>query len=167
MNKLLKIRNYIFPVIGVILIIFAEHITRLVPYILGGAMVLVGILKGIAYLRNKRFLDHISDEAGNGVVLFIMGTAFLIQGENSLVPLGITWAIIGIRKASKSLNSAIQQIYLKKCFTASVLEFVIRIALALVLLFRPFEKFSAHVAILGMELIVTNIRFSREENKAY
>ena len=75
--------------------------------------------------------------------------------------MGTTWAIIGIRKASKSLERAIRQIHAKEHFIAPVVEFFLRITLALILLFDPSEKFSTHVAILGLELIATSIRFSK------
>ena len=65
------------------------------------------------------------------------------------------------RKASKSLGRAIQQIDAKEHFIAPIMEFLLRITLALILLFDPFEKFSTHIAILGLELIVTSIRFSK------
>lgn len=124
-------------------------------------MVIVGVLIGISYLHGRRFLNQHSDELAYGVVMSIMGIAFIIQGANALGPLGTTWAIIGIRKASKSLNKAIKQIYMKKHFLASIVEFLIRISLALILLFDPFEKFSTHVVILGLELIATSFQFTK------
>lgn len=90
--------------------------------------------------------------------MFIMGVAFIVQGVNSLGPIGTTWAIIGIRKASKSLKQAIKQIYMKKQFVVPFLGFLIRIALALLLLFDSLEKLSTHVVILGLELVATSIR---------
>ena len=89
--------------------------------------------------------------------MFIMGTAFLIKGSDALEAIGITWAIIGIRKAAKSLNCAIRQFYSKKYFMALIVEFSVRITLALLLLFNPLEKFSKHLFILGLELITVSI----------
>ena len=76
--------------------------------------------------------------------------------------LGITWAIIGIRKASKSLNAAIRQFFCRNnnC-VIPMIEFFVRITLALLLLFNPLEKFSNHVVILGLELIAVSIPFAK------
>ena len=41
-----------------------------------------------------------------------------------------------------------------------MLLFLARITLALLLLFDPFEKVSAHIMILGMALIAVSIRFT-------
>ncbi len=162
MKALKKLESVIFPIIGIICVLGAEHIVWLLPYLLGGAMMAVGALMGIGYFQDKRFLNQNSEELVYGIVMLIMGLAFIIQGPNALVPIGTTWAIIGIRKAAKSLNQAIRQIYLKQHFAVPVLTFAVRIALALLLLFDPHGKFSSHVVILGLELIATSIKLKKE-----
>ena len=71
-------------------------------------MVLVGTLMVVSYFKEKKFFEKQADELAYSIMMFIMGVAFLLKGSNSLEALGITWAIIGIRKASKSLNVAIR-----------------------------------------------------------
>ena len=152
---------YLFPIIGVACILLPGYVTAVLLYLLGGAMVLAGTVRGVNDIRSKEFLSRSSYELAHGLILLIMGTAFIVQGAKSLGPMGTTWAIIGIRKASKFLGRAIRQIHAKEHFIAPVMEFLLRITLALILLFDPFEKFSTHVAILGLELIATSIRFSK------
>lgn len=160
MKILQNVKKILFPVLGSICILFAGHVTFVLPYLLGGAMIFAGILRIITYFQNKYFLECQSDELAYGILLFIMGAAFVIQGSNSLGALGTTWAIIGIRKASKSLNLAIRQVYEKKHFIIPIVEFLLRITLALILLFHPDEKITSHVVILGMEMIAVSIRFT-------
>ena len=165
MKNLIKVKSFIFPILGISCIIWTEHVVRVLPYLLGSAMVIDGLLIGISCFQDKHFLNHDSEELVHGIVMFIMGFAFIIQGENSLGPIGITWSIIGIRKASKSLNQAIQQIYMKEQFIVPLMGFLIRISLALLLLFDSFEKLSTHIVILGLELIATSIRFKGRHEK--
>lgn len=160
MKTLTKIRSFIFPVIGIICILWAGHIAWALPYLLGSAMAMVGVLMEIIYFKDRRFLDQNSEELVYGIVMLIMGLAFIFQGANALGPIGTTWAIIGIRKAAKSLNQAVQQIYMKKHFAVPAIEFLIRIMLALVLLFDPYEKFSTHIMILGLEILVSSVRLN-------
>ena len=162
MKTILKVKSILFPFIGVICILFSDKVTFLLPYLLGSAMVLVGVLMVASYFQEKKFLEKQSDELAYSIMIFIMGIAFLLKGTNSLEALGITWAIIGIRKASKSLNGAIRQFfYRKKHFVVLMVEFLIRISLALLLLFNPLEKLSNHVIILGLELIAISIPFAK------
>lgn len=160
-KTLLKVKGVLFPVLGIICIFFAENVTFILPYLLGGAMTIVGALIGFSYFQEKRFLEKQSDELAYGIIMFIMGIAFLMKGSNALEAIGITWAIIGIRKASKSLSWAIRKIYDKKHFIVPIVEFLVRIILALLLLFNPLEKFTNHVVILGLELIAVSIPFTK------
>ena len=48
--------------------------------------------------------------------------------------------------------------YQKQHFAIPAIEFLLRMTLALILLFHPFEKFSAHIIILGLELIAVSTR---------
>lgn len=159
-KHLQKIIFWLFPVIGILCIFCSEHITAVLPYLLGAAMISAGLIRGILYVQNRNSLDRNVSELSYGLVMLIMGIVFMAQGSRALGPLGTTWGIIGIRKASKSLERTIEQIRLKYGFFRPLAEFLIRLTLALVLLFDPFEKFSAHIVILGIELMVISVRLT-------
>ena len=96
MKLLSNVKYFLFPVLGIICILFADHIALILPYLLGVSMVFVSVLMGIGHFQNRRFPDWDATELAYGVILFVMGAAFMIQGPNSLGPLGTTWAVIGI-----------------------------------------------------------------------
>lgn len=75
---------YLFPIIGVVCILLPGHVTVVLPYLLGGAMALAGIITGMNYIQNKEFLIRSSYKLAHGLILLIMGTAFIIQGAHSL-----------------------------------------------------------------------------------
>lgn len=153
-----NIRNIVLPILGVIFILFSNHVTRILPYLLGGAMVLASILWGINAFQNQNLVREHSEELTYSIILMIMGVSFILQGSNALGAIGTTWAMIGIGKASKSLKQAICRLYQKQHFAIPAIEFLLRMTLALILLFHPFEKFSAHIIILGLELIAVSTR---------
>lgn len=152
----------LFPIVGIVCVLFPAYVTICLPYLLGGAMALAGLAHCVFYFRDKRYLAANSTELARGLILLIMGSAFILQGPSSLGPMGTTWAIIGIRKASKSLAKAVQKIHQREHFAAALLLFFIRITLAMLLLFDPFEKFSTHIVILGLELIAVSVRFTAQ-----
>ena len=160
MNYLPKVIRWLFPIIGVLCVLCAKHITVILPYLLGAAMILAGLVRCAVYAQSGAGSDRGAADLSYGLVLLIMGAVFVVQGPNALGPLGTTWAIIGIRKASKSLERAVRQARLRRGFLAPAVEFLVRLTLALVLLFDPFEKFSTHILILGIELIVISIRLT-------
>ena len=153
-----NIRNIVFPILGVVFILFSDHVTRILPYLLGGAMVLASILWGINAFQNQNLVREHSEELTYSIILMIMGVAFIVQGSNALGAIGTTWAMIGIGKASKSLKLVFYRLCQKQHFAIPAIEFLLRMTLALILLFHPFEKFSTHIIILGLELIAVSIR---------
>lgn len=153
-----NIRNIVFPILGVIFILFSNHVTRILPYLLGGAMVLASILRGINAFQNQNLVWEHSEELTYSIILMIMGVSFILQGSNALGAIGTTWAMIGIGKASKSLKQAFYRLCQKDHFAIPMIEFLLRMTLALILLFHPYEKFSTHIIILGLELIAVSTR---------
>ena len=153
-----NIRNIVLPILGVIFILFSNHVTRILPYLLGGAMVLASILWGINAFQNQNLVREHSEELTYSIILMIMGVSFILQGSNALGAIGTTWAIIGIGKASKSLKQAFYRLCQKDHFAIPMIEFLLRMTLALILLFHPYEKFSTHIIILGLELIAVSTR---------
>ena len=147
--------NFLIPCLSIYVFIIASLVSE----------TLVPNMDRISCFQDKYFLNHDSEELVYGIVMFIMGIAFVIQGANSLEPIGTTWAIIGIFKASKSLNQTIQQINMKEQFIMPLMLFLIRITLALLLLFDSLEKLSTHIVILGLELVVISTRFKRSGEK--
>lgn len=161
MNIILKTKPFLFPLLGLVCILFSEHLTTALPYIMGAAMVLFGVLISSGYFSAQEPSGQRSEDLTYGIVLFILGAAFILQGPNALGVLGTAWAVIGVRKAAKSLNRVIGQIRAREHCAVHLVEFFVRITLALVLLFDPFEKFSTHIVILGLEIIAIHVRLSK------
>lgn len=94
----------IFVAIGLLCIIFPGQITKALPYVLGGAMAAAGVVYGIAYFSNRETWAEHSAELADGLILLVVGILCMVHGSDSIGPMGVTWAIIGLRKASKSLS---------------------------------------------------------------
>ena len=54
-----NIRNIVFPILGVFFILFSNHVTRILPYLLGGVMMLASILWGSTLFRIKTLCGNI------------------------------------------------------------------------------------------------------------
>lgn len=73
-----KLRIIVFPILGVVLILCSGHVTRILPYLLGGAMALTAVLRGINDYKTRKLVQDHSDE--------LMTTC-----AGSLPPTGRTW----------------------------------------------------------------------------
>ena len=157
MKQVSRIPSIAFLLLGVLCILFPVHIAGVLPFLLGGIML-------VAYLRNQRFLEGESQGLGPDVVLVVMGVAFLCAGSEAIGLMGVVWGIIGLRKASGTIDQVLRRMYQHQPAVLLIVEAVIRIILALALLFAPFEKFVPHIVLLGLELILTNVKLPQEEH---
>lgn len=163
MKRTQQIVYCLFPVTGLICIFFSDHVTAILPYLLGGTMLAVGALRTLIHIHPRDRSAQNTGDLAQGLVLLVVGVMFLIKGENALGAVGTVWAVIGIRKSAQSLEQTIRLYCDGQRFLLSALTFGIRMALALVLLFDPFEKFSTHIMILGFEMIAITFRLPRKQ----
>ena len=163
MKNFLLWRHIFFLLLGILCVTVPSSMTKALPYLAGGSMVLVGTLMIAAYIKEKQFYEAISEDLAFGAVFALTGLFFLLKGPQALGAVGTVWALIGLVKSGKSLNRMIQRVVLKEPFFKSLLEFLIRLSLSLILLFDPFEKITTHIVILGLELIFSNIRLQEPE----
>lgn len=148
----------LFAIIGLLCVIFPEQITAALPYVLGISMAGAGILYCLPYFRGREARAEHSAELASGCVLLVVGIVCVVHGAGFIGPIGIVWAIIGIRKAARSLSRAIQKFGANMACVVSFIEFMVRMTLSVLLLLYPMEKFVGHIVLLGLELIAVSIR---------
>lgn len=98
MKYLNKIPSVAFWVIGVLCVLFPARVAGVLPFLLGGVMLAVGLLRGIAYLQDKKFLDPGTPGMGQDIILVVMGAVFWCAGSEAIGLMGVVWGILGLRK---------------------------------------------------------------------
>ena len=162
MKQIEKIPTVFLWLVGALCILFPTQVADVLPFLLGSVMLAVGVMRMGVYLWDKRFLEGETPELGQDIIVLVMGVVFLCAGTEAVGLMGVVWGIIGLKKAAETINQALRQFCLHQKALLAAAEAAIRVVLALALLFNPFEKFSAHMVLLGVELILTNIRLPRE-----
>ena len=158
MTILRRSTSILFAVIGLLCVLFPRQITAALPCVLGGAI--AGVVCAASCFRGGGERAARSEELGRSLVLLVVGLVCALHGEQAVGPLGTTWAIIGLRKASKSLSRALSGPRKGLSFFVQMVEFLIRLALSVLLLLDPMGKFETHVLILGLELIAVSVRLT-------
>lgn len=148
----------LFAIIGLLCVIFPQQITAVLPYVLGIAMAGAGILYCLPHFHSREARVEHSSELASGCVLLVVGIVCMVHGAEFIGPMGIVWAIIGIRKAARSLSRTIQEFGPNMVCVVSLIEFAVRMTLSVLLLLYPMEKFVGHIVLLGLELIAVSIR---------
>lgn len=166
MKQAKRILMLLLPVVGVVCILLPEQVTQVLPILLGGVMLLTGVIRMAGYLRARAYLKADSLTCGQNVILVVMGVAFLVMGEGSIGLMGTTWGLLGLRKAAETVDEALRRSCRKQHALLLWLEALVRLVLALALLFDPFAKFSGHIVLLGVELILVNVRLPQESRSS-
>ena len=155
----------LIPLLGLVCVFFSRHLTKILPLLMGSAMLIVGGLRLWHSLRDKEYLTLETNRAAGAVVLFVMGVVFLRAKGDALGLMGTTWGLIGLTKSVEEINLVLYQLAHQEKFLLRALKAGVTLLLAIILLFDPFESFSHHVIILGFELVITSVKLKRHMAK--
>ena len=107
MKKLLVFLNkndqaYIFCLIGLICIVFAENVALFSPFLIGVIMTFYGGINLLIeiILNGKSFEFRI----GDNLIMIILGVILLVEVENTLSIMGIFWAFISLKEIGEEID---------------------------------------------------------------
>ncbi len=147
---------YAFVIIGIILILFPDVLTELAPYIIGITLIIYSAINIFTSIRNPD-----SDaRLGDAIIKGILGLIILFQEEKSITMIGIIWAMESFYEVAEEIDNYRKN---KKFHIISLLSMIISVILATTLIMDPFDHFTVHVIVLGIEMIVTVFIRSRKE----
>ena len=137
---------YMFVVLGIILILFPDHVGSAAPYLLGIACLVYGVLSVVISLK----YPESSPNLGSGVIRIVAGAILLFQKANSIQIIGVIWAMNSLLEVEEEINEYHRK---KEIRPIQLVGILVTIALAVMLMIDPFEHFNTHVRILGLEMI--------------
>ena len=150
--------------IGTILIIFHENISHILPYIIGVNTILISTSFIKDFIIEKNFDEKNTKKLASGIIMFIVGIIIIIQNQDSINLIAISWGIFGLKKGIDELSEAIYNHIQKKKFIITLIHSIIEISLAIILIYNPFEKLSEHIIILGIEYVMLSLQFLSIQN---
>ena len=139
----------LFGIIGMLLILFPETLSDAVPYLAGISLLLYGL---ICLIHCIAYRDETA-EPGFDVMYIVLGVAILIRHKDALGVIGSIWAMFTMIEVAEDANWAY---HTKQKFSPiRLLIGVVSMALAIMLIFEPFEHFAFHVRVLGAEMVLS------------
>lgn len=102
------IESIVFAILGVCLIANPEEIVKIISYILGGGLIIVGIFKIINYIKTKDQNDLYNYNLIYGVMAIVMGIVTIVYsstiGNIFRIVIGIWIIYSSVVRASSSLK---------------------------------------------------------------
>ena len=139
---------FLFIIIGIVLLIFPEAVAAVIPYILGFGLLIYAVVTIVISLK---YPDS-DAKLGDGIVKAVIGIVILFLDADSLSVIGVIWAVQSLFDAAEEIEEFRES---KKFNIISFICIVLSIVFAVMLMMDPFEHFSVHVFILGLEIIVS------------
>lgn len=153
----------VMVLVGVVCLAMPHAVVDALPYILGIAMILSGLLWGGASVALRKPGED--PVVGRALVLVVLGVFSMIEGVASIGFLGIAWGLLGLNKAGEEFDAAIAAIRNREPFFIALAFNIVELVLALLLIVNPFENIEHHVIVLGIQLILYPFDVRREHGK--
>lgn len=153
---------FIFAILGIVLIAVPAKVVNVLPYVMGISMIVYSIANIIITIK---FPDA-ETKLGNSILRGVLGVVILLQKSGSIATMGVIWAVLSLQEAAEEVNEVYKT---KKFHAVSAVGVVISVVLAAMLMLDPFEHFTTHVRILGLEMLssvfIRRFRLVRSKNE--
>ena len=137
---------YIFAIFGLLLIVIPQYLVKWVPYVMGVGLILYGCFNLFNIFRITDKTAH----PGKQLVYLVVGLVTLLQGHESLVTLGVFWALLILLECGEEID---ELYHTGEFHPIPMIWMVISLVLAVMLMHDPMEHFVFHMRILGLETI--------------
>lgn len=132
---------------------------------MGGAMILLGglhISLRLAKAMQHRDKPHRTDIS---FVIFVLGIVILIMGTDSLSLIGTIWGLYGLWQSCYSFHKGVMALHNREKFVMHFIICVVRLGIALLLLFDPQGAFAHHIVILGIDILIDTVKGPHSHKK--
>ena len=139
---------YILAFVGLLLIVIPGRITDVAPLIVGAGL----LIRGVFGVASAAFFGVFGMKPGRILLSLALGAAIIHNRKDGVELMGFVWAIMALSEAGEEISEFIEH---KKVPVVDGLLTLASVVLAIMLLFEPFEHFSFHVRILGIEMLLS------------
>lgn len=153
-----------YLVVGVLCVSITHSVTEYLPYIVGGMMIVIGVVRFIVAIVRREYRSLKTNRTATSLILTALGIMIIIQqfdeGNDSAVMLiSIAWGILGLFEAAHAFNHAFKRIANSERCIYYLIKGLIECVVAFMLLYQP-DNHSTHyfhIIVFGANLIFDSI----------
>lgn len=148
----------LYVVLGIVLLAWPDTSIRMICYILGFAMVVLGITYGVMYFTKDNLEGFLQMDLVIGIICLAFGVFILLNPTFLATVLPFAMGIILLLGAVVKIQSSVNMRRLRfKRWYAMLICALIIIALGIVLLCNPFEKERHMILYIGICLVLDGL----------
>lgn len=157
-KKNYSVSSLITLILGIVLIAWPDLSGALMCYMLGGALILMGVIQLIIYLRGNREEFSARCKMMMGVILALLGIWICAKPE---IVLGLIPAVLGIVLLMHAVQDLSYTIQIKNSgverWWVALIATLITFALSVFLILHPFLAFEMAMIYIGIGLVYNGI----------
>lgn len=163
-NFVIYVFSVIYLVVGVLCISMTDHITEILPYIVGGMMIVIGFVRFIVALRNHEYRHLKTNQTATSLIVTALGIMIIIQhfqpeNESAITFISIVWGILGLFEGAHAFNHAFKRIANSERCVYYLIKGLVELVVAFMLLYDPgdHDTHRFHIIVFGVNLIFDSI----------
>lgn len=172
MSKLTRLPQHIavyiiaavYLTVGVLCVAITNEITEVLPYIVGGMMVLIGVTQFIIALINREYRHVKTNRTATSLIVTALGIMIIVQqilpdNDSAITFISIVWGILGLFEGAHALNRAFKRIASSERCVYFLIRGILELLVAFMLLYNPEndEIHHFHIIVFGINLILDSV----------
>lgn len=154
MKKNYIVNAVIMVVLGLVLVIWPDFLGEMLCYLLGGALILMGAIQLIGFLRGERFGLYNKFSMLMGIVLVLLGIWICAQPH---IVLSIIPVVVGVLVILHGLMDIQYTLDIKRTgntkWWIALIAAILTLVIGLVLVFKPFAAYETMMILLGVAML--------------
>ena len=149
--------------VGVLCVSITEQIIVVLPYLVGGMMILLGLIQFIYALVKREYRSVNTNKTATSLIIIALGIMIILQHvdpeNNPITFISVVWGILGLLEGAYALNRAFKKISDSERCIFYILKAVVECTIAFLLLYNPSDHnvHNFHIIVFGVNLIVDSI----------
>lgn len=153
-----EVISYVFAVlyliVGVLCVSITEQVQGVIPYIVGGVMVLVGLIRFITAIIRKEYRTVKTNQTASSLIFVALGIMIIVERDWAITFISIVWGILGLMEAARAFNHAFSKIAASERCIYHIIKGIVEVVLAFMLLYEPDHHITLHIIVFGVQLII-------------
>lgn len=154
----------IYMIVGVLCVSITGKITEILPYIVGGMMIIIGTARFILALKSHEYRHLKTNRTATSLIVTALGIMIIVQhlqpeNESAITFISIVWGILGLFEGAHAFNHAFKRIANSERCIYYLIKGLIELVVAFMLLYDPgnHETHHFHIIVFGLNLIFDSI----------
>lgn len=153
-----------YLIIGILCVTVTAQVTEFLPYIVGGMMIIIGLIRFIVALVHHEYRHLKTNQTATSLIMTALGIMILIQqfdesNDSAIMLISVVWGILGLFEGAHAFNHAFKRIANSERCIYYLIKGIIECAVAFMLLYQPTDHSTHHfhIIVFGVNLIFDSV----------